>query len=94
MFDRGMFQTSDLVQPLRAREVALSREQVYRLVAGTPTRLSMPVLAALCDILNCEPGELIQVVVPDDTRARKTGTSPVGAVEHLHPRPIKVVRPK
>ena len=30
--------------------------QVYRLVTGTPERLSLATLAALCDILGCGPG--------------------------------------
>jgi Cro/C1-type HTH DNA-binding domain len=33
--------------------------QVWRLVTGTPERLSLPVLAALCDIFECTPAELI-----------------------------------
>jgi hypothetical protein len=38
-----------------------NREQVYRLVTKTPQRLNMAVLAALCDILDCGPGDLIEV---------------------------------
>jgi len=61
MAARGMFQTSDLVGPLLERGVNLSREQVYRLVTQTPQRLSLDVLAALCDILACGPQDLIEV---------------------------------
>ncbi|NDL60563.1 helix-turn-helix domain-containing protein, partial [Phytoactinopolyspora mesophila] len=39
MADRGMFQTTDLIAPLAERGAKLSREQVYRLVTGTPERL-------------------------------------------------------
>jgi DNA-binding Xre family transcriptional regulator len=53
MAEHGMFQTSDLVPLLAQRGVKLSREQVYRLVARTPQRLSLATLAALCDILDC-----------------------------------------
>lgn len=60
MADRGMFQTTELVPLLAARGVALSREQVYRLATGVPQRLNLQVLAALCDILDCQPGELIE----------------------------------
>ena len=38
----------------------MSREQVYRLVARVPERLSLTTLAALCDILACTPSELIE----------------------------------
>lgn len=61
MAARGMFQTSDLVGPLLERGISLSREQVYRLVTQTPQRLSLDVLAALCDILDCGPHDLIEV---------------------------------
>src|SRR5438270_5549391 len=63
MAEKGMFQTSELVPLLAERGIRLSREQVYRLVTQTPQRLSMDVLAALCDILNCQPNDLIQVQV-------------------------------
>ncbi len=61
MAQRGMFATSDLVPLLASRGVVLSREQVYRLVAKTPERLSLVTLAALCDILEV-PGDLVEPV--------------------------------
>lgn len=61
MATRGMFQTSDLVAPLSERGIALSREQVFRLVTQPPQRLSMDTFAALCDILDCQPGDLIEI---------------------------------
>jgi DNA-binding Xre family transcriptional regulator len=61
MADRGMFATSDLVPLLAERGVHLSREQVYRLVTQPPQRLSMDALAAICDILSCTPGDLIEI---------------------------------
>lgn len=60
MAEAGMFATSDLVPLLAERGVSLSREQVYRLVAHTPERLSLATLAALCDILDCTPGDLVE----------------------------------
>lgn len=60
MAEHGMFATTDLVPHLTERGVRLSREQVYRLVAGTPQRLSLATLAALCDILDCTPGDLVE----------------------------------
>ncbi|MBB4686325.1 helix-turn-helix domain-containing protein [Amycolatopsis jiangsuensis] len=61
MAERGMFQTSYLVKPLHERGISLSREQVYRLVTSPPQRLSMDVFAALCDILECQPNDLIEI---------------------------------
>ena len=77
MADRDMFQTTDLVPLLAERGVHLSREQVFRLVTQPPQRLSMETLAAICDILECTPNDLIEVkavnaqaskAVGDDTR--------------------------
>jgi DNA-binding Xre family transcriptional regulator len=71
MADRGMFQTSDLVPLLAERGVHLSREQVYRLVTQPPQRLSMDTLVALCDILDCSVGNLIEPVLANQD-VRKT----------------------
>lgn len=63
MAARGMFQTTELVPLLAERGVVLSREQVFRLVTQPPQRLSMDVLAALCDILACTPNDLVEIAV-------------------------------
>ncbi len=63
MATRQMFQTTDLVGPLAERGATLSREQVFRLVTQPPQRLSTDTLAALCEILGCQPGDLIEVRV-------------------------------
>jgi DNA-binding Xre family transcriptional regulator len=62
MAGRDMYATTDLRPLLAERGVVLSREQVYRLVAQTPERLSLVTLAALCDILGCQPGDLVEPV--------------------------------
>lgn len=71
MADRGMFATTDLIEPLAARGIRLSSSQVYRLVVERPERLSLKILMALCDILDCSMGELIEPVAADGG-ARKT----------------------
>jgi DNA-binding Xre family transcriptional regulator len=69
MAEAGMFQTRDLQPLLAERGVQLSREQVYRLVTQPPLRLTLDVLAALCDILGCTPNDLIEVrTVDQDVR--------------------------
>lgn len=60
MADRGMFQTTDLISPLAQRGVTLSSSQVYRLVTERPERLSLKVLMALLDILDCSMDELVE----------------------------------
>ena len=62
MAERGMFATTELRPLLAERGVVLSREQVYRLVTGVPERLSLRTLAALCDILDCTPADLVEPV--------------------------------
>jgi DNA-binding Xre family transcriptional regulator len=63
MASRGMFATTDLIQPLAARGITLSSSQVYRLVTERPERLSLKILMALCDILDATMEELIEPVV-------------------------------
>jgi DNA-binding Xre family transcriptional regulator len=83
MAEAGMFATTDMGPPLAARGIDLSREQVYRLVAGVPERLSLPVLAALCDILDCGPGDLIEPV-RRPPRGQEAAAEPAA-----RPRPVR-----
>lgn len=77
MADHDMWSTTDLVPLLAERGVHLSREQVYRLVTQTPQRLSMDTLAALCDIFDCAPGDLIEVqAVRAQRRQASSGQRP------------------
>ena len=62
MASRGMFATTDLIEPLAARGIRLSSSQVYRLVAERPERLSLKILMALLDILDCSMTDLIEPV--------------------------------
>jgi DNA-binding Xre family transcriptional regulator len=79
-----MLATTDLVPLLAERGVSLSREQVYRLVTRTPERLSLATLAALCDILGCQPGDLVEPVAPgamaDPPGRGEPGSRPPGPV--------------
>jgi DNA-binding Xre family transcriptional regulator len=74
MADRGMFATTDLIDPLAQRGIRLSSSQTYRLVVERPERLSLKILMALLDILDCSMGELIEPVATDG-RVRKTKAS-------------------
>lgn len=93
MANRAIYQTSELVPMLAERGVHLSREHVYRLVTKTPQRLNMEILAALCDILDCEPNDLLQPVV-ETVEAAKTGTDQAGpGIGNLRPIRAKIRRP-
>lgn len=78
MAERGMFATTDLIPLLADRGVSLSREQVYRLVVKVPERLNLTALAALCDILNCTPADLIEphAEAPAKARSSAAGSAP------------------
>ena len=84
MADRDMYATTALAAPLAERGISLSREQIYRLVTGTPERLSLATLAALCDILGCGPGDIIEPVVPPPGASRSRAQAP-----EPRPRPLR-----
>jgi DNA-binding Xre family transcriptional regulator len=78
---RDMFSTSDLIEPLAQRGIVLSRSQVYRLVAETPERVTIPLLLALCDILACQLTDLAVTFDPAKTAGKtKTKTARKKAV--------------
>ena len=82
MAEQDMYATTQLGPLLAERGIKLSREQVYRLVTGVPERLSLATLAALCDILGCQPGELIEVAA-----APPAASKPAAPVQR--PRPVR-----
>lgn len=97
MAARGLYQTTDLVPLMAERGVSLSREQIYRLVTSTPSRLNLEVLAAFCDILDCTPNDLISFTraaaeAPAERTAsgETTGLQPIG---DLRPVPARIRRP-
>jgi DNA-binding Xre family transcriptional regulator len=51
-----------LLGPLSERGIKLSSSQVYRLVVDRPERLSLKILMALLDILDCDMADLIEPV--------------------------------
>jgi Cro/C1-type HTH DNA-binding domain len=75
----GLFNASDLEPLLADRGITLSSVQVWRLVTQTPERLSLPVLAALCDIFGVTPAQLIATRaenIPARRRAAVGGDGP------------------
>ena len=76
MNEHGMNATTELVPLLADRGVVMTSTQVYRIVTGEPERLNMRLLAALCDILDVTPNDLIEPhVATSSRRGRKTGTT-------------------
>jgi len=80
--------------PLLAdRGVHLSREHVYRLVTKMPQRLNLEVLAALCDVLDCQPTDLMTPVAQPKQRARAATREAGARVGSLRPIRARVPRP-
>lgn len=77
MAARGLWQTTDLAPLLAERGIVLSSTQVYRLVTQTPERLSLRILMALCDALECTSTDLIEpgrrAATGPQTRRRELG---------------------
>ena len=93
MAGRGMFATTDLIEPLARRGIRLSSSQVYRLVAERPERLSLKVLMALLDILDCSIAELIEPVAAGRPArsSRAAGGGQAGAgVGQLRPKRARI----
>ncbi|OZD88707.1 MULTISPECIES: helix-turn-helix domain-containing protein [Nocardiaceae] len=89
MAAHGMHNSTDLIPRLLERGIALSRPQVYRLVTQRPERVSLQMMAALCDIFGCGMQDLVTVTAADE-RKKRTATSSAPDVVELN----KTVRPR
>lgn len=93
MADRGLFSTTDLIPLLDQRGITLSSSQVYRLVVERPERLSLKVLMALVDILDCSMADLIEpVAAAAPARRAKTADGTEAGVGELRPKRARITR--
>ena len=91
MASRGMFATTDLIGPLADREIKLSSSQVYRLVTERPERLSLKVLMALLDILECTMEDLIEPAAPArPARKARAASGEEAGVGDLRPKRARI----
>jgi hypothetical protein len=91
----GMFATTDLIEPLAQRGIRLSASQVYRLVVERPERLSLRVLMALLDILDCSMEDLIEPVpaaAAKSGRKARTASGEEAGVGGLRPKRARITR--
>lgn len=91
-----LYATTELVPLLAERGIVLSASQVHRLVTTTPERLSLPVLAALCDIFDVTPAELIPTEATSvGVRKIAAGDRPATApgIGELRPVRARIVHP-
>jgi DNA-binding Xre family transcriptional regulator len=93
MAARGMHNSTELIPLLLERGIQLSRPQVYRVVHQRPERVSLQLIAALCDILSCGVDDLLTVTATDVRRRKASAsaqTTPAPNVVELN----KSVRPR
>ena len=94
MAAHGMHNSTDLIPRLAERGIVLSRPQVYRVVHQRPERVSLQMMAALCDIFSCGVEDLVTVTATDAKR-RKTASAAQGtaATERRRPQQGRTTRP-
>lgn len=91
MASRGMFATTDLIEPLAQRGIHLSSSQVYRLVVERPERLSLKILMALLDILDCTMDELIEpIAVATPLRNKRVAGGANAGIGDLRPKRARI----
>jgi DNA-binding Xre family transcriptional regulator len=91
MASRGMFATTDLIEPLAQRGIHLSSSQVYRLVVERPERLSLKILMALLDVLDCTMDELIEpYAAASPARRKRTASGEDAGVGGLRPKRARI----
>ncbi|MBW9093033.1 helix-turn-helix transcriptional regulator [Microbacterium jejuense] len=95
MATRGIFQTTKLGPLLAERGVELSREQIFRLVTATPSRVSLHVLAALTDALDCSMDDLVTVTRREIAVRKAVGEAePSQGIGDLRPIRANIRRPR
>lgn len=92
MARRGLFATTDLLEPLAERGIRLSASQVYRLVVERPERLSLKVLMALLDILGCTMEELIEPVAAAAPAKKAKAAGGEAGIGTLRPKRARITR--
>ncbi len=91
----GMHNSTDLIPHVRERGIDLSASQIYRLVTSKPERVSLKLIAAICDVFSCGPEDLITVTASD---ARKKPVKAAGAAnvvdinKSARPKRARVIR--
>ena len=91
MAAKNMFSTTDLIPLLAQRGIDLSSSQVYRLVVERPERLSLKILMALLDILDCTMEDLIEpVAVAAPVRRKKVAGGKEAGVGDLRPKRARI----
>lgn len=89
MARNGLHNSTDLLPRLAERGISLSPSQAYRLVTGRPERVSLQVIAALCDLLDCEIGDLVTLTAGNAARRARPTADNVVALNDPSGRPTR-----
>jgi DNA-binding Xre family transcriptional regulator len=97
MAAHGMHNSTDLVPHVRERGIELSASQIYRLVTSKPERVSLKLIAAICDVFSCGVEDLVTVTATDVRRkkASSAAAGPPNVVDlnkSVRPRRARVIR--
>ncbi|NDV10844.1 helix-turn-helix transcriptional regulator (plasmid) [Rhodococcus opacus] len=94
MAARGMNNVSDLMPPLQELGIDLSASQLYRLLGRKPERLPLPLLGAICTVLECTVEDLcaFRVEATSSRRAAAAGQV-VGLDRSVRPKRAHIRRP-
>lgn len=94
MARHGMHNSTDLAPLLKERDIDLSPSQVYRIVTQRPERVSLKLIAALCDIFECGPDDLVTVTAADAKKPRKAASSAnvVNMTDAVKPVRARIIR--
>jgi DNA-binding Xre family transcriptional regulator len=96
MAARGLNNISDLLPLLTDRGIELSASQIYRLVGQKPERISLTLLGAITDSLECTIEELCDFNVVAVTAKKAVGTTrePIDLAAVGRPRRARIHRPE
>jgi DNA-binding Xre family transcriptional regulator len=94
MAARGLNNISDLIPLLTERGITLSASQIYRLVGTRPDRISLTVLGALTDALDCTVEDLcaFRVEAAAPLKAANAGPTVVDLNQTIRPKRARVRR--
>jgi DNA-binding Xre family transcriptional regulator len=99
MAAHGIHNSTELIPRLAERGIQLSRPQVYRVVHQRPERISVQLLATLCDIFGCGVEDLITVTATDVRRKTASATARTQSAQNVvelnksvRPRRARVIR--
>ncbi|WP_336605702.1 helix-turn-helix domain-containing protein [Streptomyces sp. BA2] len=94
MAARGLHTISDLIPLLTERGITLSASQIYRLVSTRPDRISLTVLGALTDALECTVEDLCAFRAEAAPIRKAAGASPtvIDLNTTIHPKRARIRR--